>query len=223
MDPSQLQSLWQQHETALTAQRQLNLHLLREINLGQAKASLRRLLFLPVSSLLFFGLVAAYALHFLFLHGQAWYYLVSGSLVLLFSTLLVLASIRQLYRLLTVDFQAPVVTLQRKLARLKSVMVDGLRIAAWALAFAPFFGVFIAQALFGFDLVANQATGLTGALFVLSLVLGLGAWLFSRALRPGNLHQQWINWLLAGSGSQVEEAMGFLGEIQAFEAEGAAA
>jgi hypothetical protein len=51
------------------------------------------------------------------------------------------------------------------------------------------------------------------------IALEVVSWFILRALRPKNFNKPWLNWLLQGSGSQVDEAMGFLGQIEDFEQE----
>jgi len=54
---------------------------------------------------------------------------------------------------------------------------------------------------------------------IVTILLEIISLLLLRALRPKNINKKWLNWLLQGSGSQVEEALGFLGQIREFEKE----
>ncbi|MFO7934187.1 MAG: hypothetical protein R6U78_08895 [Bacteroidales bacterium] len=98
-------------------------------------------------------------------------------------------------------------------------MVDNLRTAAWILPFSSFIMIFFFQVLFGLDLAASLSFGMVVVYSVVSVLLAVLSLIITRALRPENLHKRWVNWLLTGSGSQVDEALGFLDRIREFEHE----
>ena len=180
---------------------------------------MRSLLFLPISTLLFFALLAAYAAYFAASHLDSWYFIFSGGVVAFFSVLLVVSSIRQLYWILSFNTAAPIVQMQKAASKLKLAVVQNLRIAAMTLPFSPFIGVFAAKVLLGVDIVASMAFSVILSFGILMIALEVVSWFILRDLRPKNFNKPWLNWLLQGSGSQVDEAMGFLGQIEDFEQE----
>ncbi|MBN2615608.1 MAG: hypothetical protein JXR71_07915 [Bacteroidales bacterium] len=217
MDISTIQDLWQQHETLLDSHRKLNTALLKEIKLDKAKSSLRNLLFLPVSSLVFFLSTASYGIYFTATQGNSWYFAFAGIIVVVFSFLFTGAAVRQLRQILSVDFDEPVVRLQKDLSRIKSSVITNFRMASWLLPFAPFLSFFFVKILFGFDWAATL-TG-TGIVIMcsISLLLLTGAVLLSSAFSARNRNKKWMRWLMQGSGSQVDEALAFLDQITEFE------
>jgi len=216
MDISQIQSIWKQHEAKLEETRKLNLAVLKAIKLDKAKSSLRGLLFLPISTLAFFSITASYALYFTLVNGTSWYFAFSGIVVALASIAYTVLSIKQLRQILSVDYDAPILQLQKDLSRLKSSIVTNLKIAVWVLPFAPFIGIFVSKALFDFDLTAIMGFGMITTLGIITIVLEGFALFALRALKSNELNNRWINWLLQGSGSQVDEALGFLSQIETF-------
>jgi hypothetical protein len=219
MEKLTIQELWSRQEAHLEETRTFNAEILREVKTDKARSSLRSLLFLPISTLLFFVLLAAYAVYFAASHLDSWYFIFSGGVVAFFSVLLVVSSIRQLYWILSFNTAAPIVQMQKAASKLKLAVVQNLRIAAMTLPFSPFIGVFAAKVLLGVDIVASMAFSVILSFGILMIALEVVSWFILRALRPKNFNKPWLNWLLQGSGSQVDEAMGFLGQIEDFEQE----
>ena len=216
MNDSKMQALWAQHETQLQQTRRLQLDLLREVKLDKARSTLRSLYFLPASTLAFFTYLAGYAAYFTAQNLQVWYFAFAGLLVTSVSVAFCWSSIRQLQRLVSLDYQAPIVQLQGDLSRLKTSVVTNLRIAAWVLPFGPFVGLFVAKSLLGIDLAELTNSAVLVSLGMVTLILEVGVMLILRAFRQKNLDRPWINWLLQGNGSQIDEAQRFLEQIEAF-------
>ncbi len=219
MENDSIQEIWRQNEALLDNSRQLNLSLLKEVKLDKAQSSLRSLLFLPVSTGIFFTFAAFYALNFVIMHMSSWYFAFSGSVVAVFSIMYLVSSIKQLTHILSVDYEAPVVKLQKKMVQIKTSVITNLKIVAWALPFSPFIGLFLIKVLFNFDMTTLLNFHLIIAFVMITLLLGLFSSFILRALRRKNLHKKGLNWFLQGSGNQVDEALGFLHQIEEFEKE----
>lgn len=221
MESINIQDLWKQNEQLLESTRKLNGTLLREIKLDKSKSSVKRLLFLPIGTLIFYSFLALYALYFTVAHWGTWYFMLAGGAIAFFSTWFVIASIGQLKRILSLDYDVPIVTLQRKLVQLKIAIVQNLRIAAYLLPFGPFVGLFFFKVIFDIDLMEVLNYNMIVSFGIVTIVLEIMSFLILRALRPKNSSKKWLNWLLQGSGNQVDEALGFLEQIKEFENEGA--
>ena len=219
METSNIQEMWKQHENLLKSTRKLNTALLKEVKLEKVRSRLKSLLYLPVSTLIFYTIVASYGLYFTFVQSGTWYFAFSGAVVSLFSVLYIMVSIRQLKLILSVDYNAPVLILQKDISRIKSVVVTNLRIAAWLLPFGPFVGLFIIKALVGFDITTIIDINMLTSFGIVTILLEIIALLIARFLRPQNSNKKRVNWLLQGSGSQVDEALGFLNQVKEFENE----
>lgn len=219
MEDLSIQQIWKQNERLLEITRALNVTLLKEVKLDKAKSSLKSLLFLPVSTMVFFVIAASYAMCFAVLNWGTWYFMFSGAIVALFSIMLVVSSIKQLKQILSVNYNAPILKLQKEVSQIKLLVIHNLRIATWALPFGPFIGLFLIKALFDVDLVQLINFNMVVSFGVTTIVLEVLSLLFLRALRPKSINKNWLNWLLLGSGSQVNEALGFLSQIEEFENE----
>lgn len=219
MENLSIQHIWEQNEKALEKTRKLNLSLLREIKLDKARSSVKKLLFLPISTLIFYSILGGYALYFTATQWGIWYFMLAGGAVAYFSIWFALSSIRQLKIILSLDYETPVIRLQEDLAHLKVAIVHNLRIGAWSLPFGPFVGLFFFKALFDVDLMGLLNYTMIVSFGIVTIVLEIISLLLLRALRPKNINKKWLNWLLQGSGSQVTEAMGFLDQIMEFQVE----
>tara|TARA_Y100000782_G_C10188616_1_gene268692 strand:+ start:11075 stop:11740 length:666 start_codon:yes stop_codon:yes gene_type:complete len=219
MESTNIQDLWKQHEAQLESTRKINSEVLKTVHIGQAQATLRRLFFLPISTLLFYLLVAAYGSYFSLKHIHTWYFVFSGSLVVAGALLYCGISMLQLKQLLSIDYTLPVVQLQKDIAALKPAFITNLKIAAWILPFGPFIGLFVVQALFNIDLTTYVTIDLLASFSIITIVLEIIGWFAARAFSAKNSSKKWMNWWLKGSGSQVDEALAFLNQLKAFEEE----
>jgi hypothetical protein len=219
MENLTIQQVWKQNEMLLDKTRKLNGSLLKEVKLEKAKSSLKRLLFLPISTLVFFVFWASYALYFAVVNWEHWYFTFSGAVVSFFSILFIVASILQLKQILSINYNEPVVKLQKDISKIKISVIQNLRLAAYVLPFSPFIGLFLFKALFSVDLVEWINYNMLISLGILTIILEVLSLLLLRALRPKNSNNKWVNWLLQGSGSQVDEALRFLKQVEEFEKE----
>ena len=217
MDIEQLRDAWQNQEQKLEATRSLNISVLKELKLDKAKSKINQLLFLPISSLVFFSLLICFTVQFLIRNLETWYFAFSASIILFFSFAFVVSSVRQLHDILSLDYQQPVTILQRKFSNLKLSILFNLKIAAAILPFSPFVGIFVLKVLFDFDateFISLQQIWIFAGITVILQILAL---FFSAKLKSKNADKNYINWLLKGNGSQIEEAKSFLAEIEDFE------
>ena len=216
MDIEQLRDAWQNQEQKLEATRSLNIAVLKELKLDKAKSKINQLLFLPISSLLFFILLIGYAVQFLIRNLEIWYFTFSASIILLFSFAFVFSSVRQLHGILSLDYQQPITILQRQLSNLKLSILINLKIAAAILSFSPFVGIFVLKVLFDFDATEFISLQQIWIFAGITIILQILALFFSAKLKSKKTGKNYLNWLLQGNGSQIEEAKSFLAEIEDF-------
>lgn len=219
MENLDIQTLWKQNELLLQRSRNLNVVWLKKVKLDKAKSSLKGLLFLPISTLIFFILLASYALYFSFLNFESWHLNFSGAIVAFFSVWLVISSMKQIKQILSINFSDPILKLQKDIASLKLLVIYNLKIAAWSLPFGPFIGVFLCKVLFNFDLMRLVDFKMLISFGISTLLLEVVSLFILKTLRPKNSNKKWMNWLLQGSGSQINIALQFLNEIEDFECE----
>ncbi len=197
--------------------RNINKDLLKEVKLDKAASSLKSLFFLTISTLVFFITAASYSLYFTIIHWKTWYFAFSGIVIASTSILYIIVSIMQLKQLLSIDYNTPILNLQEDIAQIKTSIVNNLRIAVWVLPFAPFIGLFLVKVLFNFDLTVLVNFSMVTSFGIITILLEVITLLILQALNSKNINKGWANWLLKGSGSQVDEAHGFLYQIREFE------
>lgn len=219
MENITLQEIWKQNEAFLDKTRLLNIHLLKQVKTAKVKSSIRSLLFLPISSIIFYVLVASYAVYFMIVNSESAYLMVSGAIIAFFSVLLIISSIKQLKQMLSIDFSKPITEMQTKISQMKLSIVTNFKIAAWFLPFAPFSGLFFFKALLNLDLTPIINNHVMIALGIITVLLEIASILILRALRAQNIDKKWMNCLLKSSGSQLDDALNFLNEIKEFEKE----
>jgi hypothetical protein len=219
MENLDIQNIWKQSEALLEANRKLNLTLLKEMKLHKAKSSLFGLLFLPISTLFFYTITGFYAMYFAIEHAQFWYFAFSGAVVTFFSFWLVWSSIKQLKLILSINYTEAVVKIQEKLTMLKTSIVQNLRIVAWLLPFGPFVGLFFVKAIFNIDLIVLLNFNMIISFGIATIILEVVSLLLLRALHQKSFDSKWLNWLLLGSGSQVNDALQYLKSIEDFQKE----
>lgn len=195
MDLDDLKRRWQEQDAKLDAVLRLNARLLAAPGRRRAESTLRRAAWgwgieaaLNLAALM--GLVSFAADHLFeprFFAPAAW--LAVGTLLLL------IAGLRQVVELGTIDFDAPVVSLQKRLERLR---IARIRTVKWVFLLAPLAWTPLCivglHALFGFDayahldagyLLANVAVGL----LAIPIGWGIARWLSGRAWRSPGLRR----------------------------------
>ena len=188
--------------------------LYRSLTLNQVRSTLNGIRYWPISTLLFFSLAGIYGLYFTVLHQATWYFAFSGLVVAAFSVCFVIVAIRQLYQLLSIDYQASVPIIQQAVGKLHRLMLHPLRLAAWVLPFAPFIGLLVCQAIFQVDLSQVVDIKVMTSFGGVVLVLEMLAFISLRYLKPPYLQKAWMKRLMAGSGSQISEALARLREVK---------
>lgn len=219
MEQIEIINLWKKSESLLQENRILNLKLLKEIKLDKAKSSLKGLLFLPISTLVCYTILGFYAMYFAIANSQHWYFTFSGAVVAFFSFWLVGSSIKQLKLILSIDYSKAVIHIQKKLAKLKASVVQNFRIVAWLLPFGPFVGIFFFKVVFNINVMTLLNFNMIISFGITTVLLEVVSLMLLKALHPKNANSKWLNWLLKGSGSQVNEALQYLNAIEQFQTE----
>lgn len=216
---SNLFEIWQQHSAQIEQNSKLNIKLLREVNLDKTKSSVKSTLFLPVSTLLFYSIILILSLQFCFEHLNQFHLLGSGITVSIFSGLFIQSSILQLKNIHSINYDAPLLELQTDLSNLKLSLLRNLRIALWTLPFYPAIIIVLSQSLWQVDIVSHLPNHFILTHLGIMSILLISVFHFSNNILPHHLNHKWVNFLLLGNGSQVDEALKFVEEIKEFEME----
>lgn len=216
MDLSNLQQTWNRFEKKLDQNRQLNLHLLRKVNLEKTKLKLSSLIWQQALTIIFYMMAGSWFMYFSATHWGNWSFVISGVILAVWSFIATASAIYQLQLILTLDYSLPVIQLQKKLMVLKTSIIRNLRFVGWVLPFYMAFVVVGFQVLFGVDIIREMETQVLVWNTIFSVFLIFVSLWIHKKLSPKNANKDWLNWLIQGSGSQVNDALKFLKEIDDF-------
>jgi len=220
MDLDDLKQAWQKQEKQLKNSWQLNLELLRTINLDKAKSRMDSLTRITAITLAFYLGSALLFAFFAVQNMGKLQFVLSGGLLAFWSGLIATGSMQQLGLIAQIDYSEPIPVLQKKLETLKLVILKYLRLGVWIL---PFFMVFVVvgfKALLGIDIITVGDTKWLIVQAIISIAfIPLTIWLYKK-LSPENIDKKWMNTLLKGAGSQISEALECIKKIEQFERNG---
>ncbi len=172
MEIEEMKELWSQSNRSLEASVRLNAMLLRQWNLRKADTFLERLsrgiIFELISKVIASVLIGSFAAA----HVHEPRFLIPALVLDAYIMALVAGGGRQLAQIKAVDYDAPVVEIQKDLADLR---LRRIRTTLWVLLFAPLMWlpllIVALRAIFGVDIYAAGATWLVAnALFGLAVI-----------------------------------------------------
>ncbi len=191
MELDDLKHTWQALDRRLQQQNALQFELLREKRVGKMKSSLRPLLIGQIVQMLFGVWLIVIGAHVWSSHHDIPHLLAAGLVTHVFGISTVIAGGIVCGGIAGIDHAAPVLGLQRKLARLrKAYLISGMCVGLpWWVIWVPFI-MTLAMSSTGIDIyaVANASSPLTNWLNI-SLAVGVlglfGTWIFHRwSLHP---------------------------------------
>jgi hypothetical protein len=173
MELDELKQLWRESKLKLEASMRLNTHLLHQANLGKTDDSLKRLsrglwfeLAVNLAAVILLGSFAAD-------HVHEFRFLIPAVALGVYVIALLIADLRQLVDINVVDYDEPVVTIQKRLELLR---VRRIRATLWTLLFAPLMWlpllIVALQGVFGVDVYVAVGPGwlAANALFGLAVI-----------------------------------------------------
>jgi hypothetical protein len=173
MELEELKALWNQSNRELEASTRLNKLLFAQWNLRKTDTSLERLargitfeLILNLAGIALLGWFAAD-------HAGEPKFFIPAAMLAVYAIALVIAGARQLFALRSLDYDEPVVAIQRRLQRLRLARI---RETMWTLLFGPLMWVPLlivaSRGLFGIDIyaVASPAWLAANAIFGLAVI-----------------------------------------------------
>jgi hypothetical protein len=175
MELDEVKTLWAQSNRKLEASMRLNIVLLSQWNLRAVNTSLKRLAwgisFELIANAIAIVLIGAFAAD----HARELKFFIPAVALGVYAIVLVAAAARQLAAIAAVDYDEPVVAIQRELRELQLARV---RTTLWTLLFGPLMWTPICivafQAFFGVDLYAAGWTWLGANLLFGLAVIPLG-------------------------------------------------
>jgi hypothetical protein len=214
IDIENLQNTWSKHEEKLQKSINLNLELLKRINVKSARSKMTSLIWLNAITLVFYQVVMWYFVYYTVLSWPVVQFVIAGLILAVWSGIISYGAVKQLKLILEIDYAGPVTIVQKQLQKVKIAIVHFLRMALMILPFHMVFIIVINDILFNVDII-KVADPLWMILQTLILIIPT-VWIY-RNLSPENVNKKWVNWLLKGNGSQINEAQNFIKEIEKFE------
>jgi hypothetical protein len=217
MELDDLKKRWEEQDRKLDASIRLDTALLRASVLGKTGTALRLL----VASLVIDLAIALWLGSFVADHVAQTRFLVPGAALLVGVIALAILSVRQIEALSQVDYDAPIVTIQK---RLESLRVERIRSVKWTLLLAPLAWtplLIVAQkALVGVDAYAIFDTAwLAGNVVFGLLVIAVAVWV-SRRYEDRMERSPLVRSLMRDlAGYNLNAAAAFLGSLSEFEKE----
>lgn len=177
-----IKDLWTQSNRQLEASTRLNTLLLQQWNLRKADTSLARLKRGLICELIVSVIAVGALAYFGYQHLREPRFLIPAALLYVYALSYLVAVARQLVQIASVDYDEPVVTIQKKLETLR---VARIRTTLWTLLFAPlmWLPIFIVglRGIFGVDIYpAASPAWLTGNVLFGLAVIALAIFLARR-------------------------------------------
>ena len=216
MELDELKAAWTTLGQRLDAQADLSLHVYKEGKLDRMRRGLRPLAWGQAIQIVIGVLISVWGANFWIDHRAVSHLLIAGLLVHAAGISMIVLGALMETRIASIDYSAPVLTIQRQLAQLRKVYVrGGLAIGLpWWLLWIPFLMVLLGYA--GVDLYvhAPSVIWIGTAIGVMGL---LATWAFVRF--AGNRPQLAERLARNVAGGSIYRAQAHLDEIARFEQE----
>ncbi len=219
MELNEFKSAWQTLDQRLQLNNAMKLHELHERTLIKTRSSLRPLFWGQIAQILLFGVPSVLLAALLWMSKPTFVsVMVAGGVLHAYGVLMIISAGMVLGQLAKIDHAAPVVDIQKQLARTRTLYVRSGMIAGLPWWFMWVVILMLLAGLGGVDLLANAPALVWGGLGVGAAGLLATFWFHHWARRPerANLGRRLDNSLTGGS---LRKAMAQLQEVQRFEQE----
>ena len=214
IDIENLQNTWLKHEEKLQKSINLNLELLKRLNVKSARSKMTSLIWINALTLAFYQVVMWYFVYYTVTSWPAIQFVIAGLILAVWSGIISYGAIKQLKLILEIDYAGPVTIVQKQLQKVKIAIVHFLRMAFMILPFYMAFLIVISDIFLNVDIL--KFTDPAWMILQTVILILPAIWIY-RNLSPKNANKKWVNWLLQGNGSQINEAQNFMKEIEKFE------
>lgn len=215
MELEALKTAWREHERKLDANTALNLHVARTLELDRTRSAVRRAAARPMFELVCDAIVVLLLGSFVGDHLDRPAMLAPGLALFVAAIALVAVGVRQLVLAAGIDYDAPVVAIQRDIERLAALRLAKTRAILLAVPLAwPLLLIVGAQGLFGIDAYAAFGLPFVAAQFAFGVVALLALVAIGRRLRAGAFWRRLRNDVV---GANLAAARTRLATIEGFE------
>ncbi len=220
MELDQFKALWYEQDKKLDKNLQLNIQLLKTINLNKAGNKLKKLCIFKIFEMLIFLHMIVYLINFTIKYISFPGLSIPSIAIITFIAAGFISDIRQMTLIvdLLLNDTLPVFQLQKKIEKLKLLIINYVKVSYLLIPFYPLLMIVSGKIFFGFDFwMPSLLIYLLSNIVVGMLLFPLFLWLY-RQLTGQNIKNGWVKVFLDGSGwNQVKSAQNFLTEIENFE------
>ena len=220
MELEELKTLWSDYDKKLDKSLQLNMKLLRQVTFDKASKKLGQLFFLKIVEMVILIVIIIGLLSFTFIHITEVRFSIPSFIIVGFVISGFASDVRQLSLIVQIreGAAAPVSDLQKKVEKLKLLIVKYTRTSFISIPFYPLWAVVGVKMFFNFDLWTPRSLNWLIANIIFGILLfPLFLWLF-RQLGKQQIGNKMVKNFLTGSGwNQAVLAQQFLEEIEKFE------
>ncbi len=223
MELEELKEIWQAHETKLERATQLNLQTLEMVQSQRVRSALLPLLIKNQAILFLHGLTIIGLIGFIMFNLSQLPYAVSGFVLLGYYVLLFVNTYHQIEAINQLEQGKDVLSMQRALARLKSHVLDFIRLSVLTIPAFLSFPVVVPRAFANldmnvfrdFDIIAHtHGTWWLVQLIAFAVLVPLGIW-FYRQVRPNNTSKKWVKHIIENTSNKgVVRAIHYLKELE---------
>ena len=222
MEIDELKQTWEAYDRKLDKSLRLNIQLLKKVNFGKVNNRATTLLIYKILELFilfgFFNILLSFIVENLIVV----HLLIPAIITISFIIIGLVSDIRQVILIIQIrtNNTAPVTSLQKKLGKLKLLIVNYVKYSLLSIPLYPILLIPGAKIIWDMDMWSPNHRAYLMANIVVGLILmPVFLWLYAQ-LGKNNLGQLWVRNFLSGSGwNQANSAQQFLTEIEEFEKE----
>ncbi len=224
MDLQDIQNLWSEYDKKLDRNLELNIKVLRELNVSKAQHNLRNFVLLRIAAALWFVAVAVVLGNFIADNISNIPLVLSAAIIDIFTLLSLHFTVRQIVIATTMDYSAPIVVIQKQILSLKPLILSYARIGALSIPLYPLYFIVGCKIFLDIDIIdilLKHADTWFWIWLILSvaIVIPPALWLYKKT-RLENVGHTWVKWFIVDvSWKQIDKAVDFLHTIEQFEKE----
>jgi hypothetical protein len=222
MELDELKDLWSEYDRKLDKSLRLNRQLLRQLNLDKARSKLRKLMVIKILELAIQFVTVGFLIYYAVRSIERWMFLFLAIVLIGFVLACTLLSFRQINIILQLKlgYSDAIAPMQKKLEKLKILVVQYVKMSYLAFPISPLFSVLGADIWFNYDFFLHGGQEFWTIMILLSIAsIPFISWIHYQ-LSQKEIKPFWVKNFLDGSGwSQITHANNFLKEIDNFEKE----
>lgn len=223
MELDELKTMWSAHETKLEKSATLNINTLDNLISQKVKSTVKPLLIQNSVVLALHALTIVALVVFLWFNFSLLPYAVSALVLLGYYSVLFVNTFRQIIVIKSINSNSDLISMQRSLAKLKTYILDFIRLSVLTIPAFLSFPVVIPKALADLNInifndfdIIRQTNGSWWLAEIVTFVIliPLGIW-FYKQVNPQNIHKKWVRHIInLTTNKSVAKAANYLNELE---------